>query len=553
MGNIDRKAFCPVRNRVSNGVCVAATLLMAGFICGCPGQFKLGRGAKELAPQTELGATIGSLVEVVTPQSIPVEGYGLVGGLNGTGSSECPPRIRVYLTQYILSQLPGQKIDVEKLIDSPNTAVVLVEGVMPSIPLKGQYFDVKVTALEGTRTTSLQGGWLYGADLNVAGSFGIAMKVMVDAEGPVFIDKIDTAEVNKRVGYILAGGKVLDDFKIALVVRKPDYRGTSDIRNRVNELFGGDIARAVSPGRIEVTVPDKYREQKEKFVSLIKATYLAQTPQVTEERVKAFVTRLAVSQDKDASEIALEAIGNESLSKLGVLLNSSDQQVRLRAARCMLNLGSDAGLDVLRKMAIEKGSACRLEALEAIVVGASRNDAVAVSRRLLYDEDFDISLAAYEQLRKLEDVAITREFIGRNFYLERIAQTGHKAIFVSRSGQPRIVIFGLPIRCRGNIYVQSADGNVIINAPAGQKDVTLLRKQPRRSGVIARMKSSFELADIIRALCEEPAEKSEEARRGLGISYDEMIALLKQMCDRGAVKADFLAGPLPKIGLTIKK
>lgn len=191
--------------------------------------------------------------------------------------------------------------------------------------------------------------------------------------------------------------------------------------------------------------------------------------------------------------------------------------------------------------------------LEAITAGASLIDATAVARKLLSDEDFNISLAAYEQLRKLEDISIIREFIGRDFYLEQIAQTGHKAIFVSRSGQPRIVIFGAPIRCRNNIFVQSADGNIIINAPAGQRKVTLIRKHPRRAGVIAKMESSFDLADIIRTLCEEPSEKTEEARRGLGVSYDEMTALLKQMCDRGAIKANFQAGPLPKIGAAIKK
>ena len=542
MGNINRKA-----------VYVTITLLVAGFICGCRGQFKLGGGVKKPAPPTDVGATIGSLVEVVTPPSIPVEGYGLVGSLNGTGSSECPPQLRAYLKRYILAQLPSQKIDVDKLIDSPNTAVVFIEGVMPSIPSKNQSFDVKVTALQGTRTTSLEGGWLYSAELKTVGSIGLATKLIADAAGPVFIDKITASDTDKRTGYILAGGRVLEDFRILLAVRKPDYRSTSDIRNRLNELFGADAARAVSPGRIEVTVPDRYREQKEKFVSLIKATYLTQTPQLTEERVKTFIRRLAVFQDKDESEIALEAIGNESISKLAVLLNSADERVRLRAARCMLNLGSDAGLDVLRQIAFNKGSACRLEALEAITAGASRGDAAVVSRKLLRDEDFNICLAAYEQLRKLEDIAVTQEFIRRNFYLEQITQTQHKVIFVSRSGQPRIVIFGAPIRCRDNTFVQSSDGNIIINAPAGQKDVTLTRKHPRRPSVAASMKSSFELGDIVRTLCEEPAEKGEEASRGLGVSYSEMTALLKQMCDRGAVKADFRAGPLPKIGTTIKK
>lgn len=541
MGNINRKA-----------ICVVMAVLVGGFICGCRGQLKLGWPTKKAAPVPDSGDTIGSLAEVVTPPSIPVEGYGLVGGLNGTGSSECPPQIRAYLTQYILAQLQGQKIDVEKFIDSPDTAVVRIEGVMPSMPLKNQSFDVKVTALGGTRTTSLEGGWLYKAELKPAGTFGINTKVMATAAGPAFIDKIDNSETDKRIGYILGAGKILEDGGITLIVRKPDYKSTSDIRNLLNGLFGESTARAVSPGRIELTVPAKYREQKEKFISLIKATYLTWTPQATEERIKVYIRQLAVSPDKDASEIALEAIGNESVGKLTVLLNSSDEQVRLRAARCMLNLGSDTGLDALRQIAFDRASACRLDAMEAITAGAGRSDAAVAARKLLSDGDFNISLAAYEQLRKIEDISVSQEFIGRTFYLEQIAQTRHKAIFVSRSGQPRIVIFGAPIRCRDNIFVQSSDGSIIINAQAGQRYVTVVRKHPKRPGVV-RMQSSFELDDIIRTLCEEPAEKTQEEHGGLGVPFDEMIALLEQMCDRGVVRADFRAGPLPKIGTTIKK
>ncbi|MHC4488160.1 MAG: hypothetical protein ACYSW7_03135 [Planctomycetota bacterium] len=94
--------------------------------------------------------------------------------------------------------------------------------------------------------------------------------------------------------------------------------------------------------------------------------------------------------------------------------------------------------------------------------------------------------------------------------------------------------------------MQSADGNITINAPAGQKYVSIMRKVPTRPGAIAQLTSSFELADIIRTLCEEP--RTEQGRGGLGVSYAEMMAILKQMYDKGAVKAEFRAGPLPKIG-----
>jgi len=214
----------------------------------------------------------------------------------------------------------------------------------------------------------------------------------------------------------------------------------------------------------------------------------------------------------------------------------------------MLNLGSDAGLATLREIAMDKGSAYRVEALESITTGARRNDAVRISQRLLRDDDFDMRLAAYEQLRKLDDIAVSQEVIADNFYLEQIVQTPYKSIFVSRSGQPRIVLFGAPIRCRDGVFVRSADGNITIDAPAGQEYVSVIRKHPFRPNVIPQLKSSFELDDIIRILCGKPLEEGERGRGGLGVSYADVIAFLKRMCDKGAVKAEFLAGPLPKIG-----
>ncbi|MFQ6036277.1 MAG: flagellar basal body P-ring protein FlgI [Sedimentisphaerales bacterium] len=526
---------------------LTVVLLIACFANGCGKRFRATGRSETFAPVTELGTTIGSLAEVVMPELVAVEGYGLVGGLNGTGSAECPPQIRTYLRQYILTQLPERKLDVEKFINSLDTAVVRVEGIIPTAALKHQYFDVRVVALPGTQTISLEDGWLYRAELKAKGTFGISTRVVANAEGPIFIDKIGTSTPDTRLGYILAGGSVLEEYKVNLVFHKQDYRIASLVRNRLDGRFGYGIAKAVSPSRIELKVPAKYKGQKQRFADIVKAMYLDYGPEITQERIKTFVRKLAVSEDKYESEVALEAIGNESLSKLSILLNSSDEEVRLRAARCMLNLGSDQGLQALREIALDEGSAYRVEALEAITTAARRNDAAAISRKLLRDQDFDMRLAAYEQLRKLGDTAVTQRLVARSFYLEQIAPTKHQAVFVSRSGQPRIVLFGAPIRCRDNIFVQSSDGNITINAPPGQKYVSIIRRHPRRSDVILQVKSSFELADIILTLCEEPLKKDKQARHGLGISYADMIALLKQVCDKGAVAAEFRAGPLPKI------
>jgi hypothetical protein len=529
--------------RANKTIVVIAVLLVGCFSGGC----KSGAKTNEFAMPEGLGASIGSLVEVVTPGLVPVEGYGMVGGLRGTGSGECPTRVRKYLEQYILKQLPEPRMDVDAFINSSDTAVVRVYGVMPTAVTQSRNFDVMVSALAGTQTTSLEGGWLYSTELKQLGRFGMATRIMGVSEGPVYIDTLESTRPDRRVGYVPGGGIALGDYPINLVLRKPEFKLTSALRNRLNGRFGPETAKALAVSRIELRVPAKYAKQPQRFISMVKALYLAETPELTKERIKTFVKMLAVSDDDGLSEIALETIGNESLDKLSALLNSGYERVRLQAARCMLNLGSDAGLETLRTIAMDKNSALRVEALEAIAGGARRNDTAAIGRRLLGDENFEIRLASYEQLRQIDDISVTRIPVARSFYLDQISQTQYKSIYVSRSGEPRIVLFGTPILCRDNMFIQSANGEITMDSRAGQQYVSLIRKHPTRPTVVGPIRCSQELGDIIQTLCEEPVKRTEQGRVGLGVSYAEMIGLLKQMCEKGAIEAEFKAGPLPSI------
>jgi hypothetical protein len=473
-----------------------------------------------------------------------------VGGLRGTGSSQCPPNVRLYLEQYLLKNLPGRK-NIGKLIDSPDTAVVYVYGTIPSIASKRDSFDIKVTALPGTETTSLEDGILWGADLRTKSRFASTTKVLAQAEGPIYIDKIDAIDkdksairmADKRSGFILAGGRVLDDYQLILLVRQKDYRLTSQMRDRINERFGNGTAKAMMPGQINLTIPPKYKQRKQKFISLVKATYFAEDNQTTNQRAEQFVKLLETSSNKDSIEISLEVMGRTAADKITSILNSADAEVRFRAARCLLNVGDDRGLEKLREIAFDKTSPYRKEAIEIIGTAVRRNDATAILRSLMRDDDFEIRLAAYEKLSKLDDISITRKLIGRNFYLEETAGTEQKSIYVSRSGRPYIILFGAPISCVDGSFVQSDDGNITINALPGADKVSLTRKVAGLPPIT--VESSHSLTDIIKTLCEE-ATVSKDSRRkpGLNIPYSDMAALLKKMCEKGALPADFRAGKL---------
>jgi hypothetical protein len=409
---------------------------------------------------------------------------------------------------------------------------------------KNQRFDVRVTALPGTQTTSLEGGWLYGVDLVEARQVGIGIKPLATAEGPVFTDSAlpgspesGRGGQDPRTGYVLGGGSVVEEYKVNLALRLPDYRIVSQIRNRINERFGYEIAVALAPGSIELRIPTKYLDAKGRFIQLVRATYLVGSPELTEKRIMTHIEKLAGSKDKGASEIALEAIGNAALPKLAALLNSSDPEVRFRAARCMFNLGDQKGRETLWGIVTDKESSYRLEAVEALVNTSAGQDVTSMLQSLLRNDDLSIRLIAYENLVRLKDASVSRKLIANSFYLDQVTQTGKPAILVSRRIQPRVALLGSPIYCRSNVFIETHDGTITINVPAGEKYATIIRKHPRRPDTIIHLKSSLDLADIIETLCREPLTPTAQGGPGLGVPYSTLVGLLNKMVDSGAVQA----------------
>jgi flagellar basal body P-ring protein FlgI len=531
-------------------IIVAATLFLIVVLSCTSGT----RKKPQLADLSEgLERTIGSITEVVAYQPVPVEGYGLVAGLAGTGSSECPRPIREYLKQYILRNLPELgKVNADDLINSKDTAVVKIYGLIPPVASKGQRFDVVAMTLEGTQTTSLSGGRLYTAELSPYTGWQKSSRILASAQGPILIDKIDSKKPDERMGYVLGGGSVGDNYRIALSLTQKDYKLANLIRSKLNQRFGAGTADAVSAGLIYLNLPDEYKGQKEKFISLVKAMYIAEKEPSIELRISNLIRELAAGENKEAAEAGLEVIGKRSLKKLPALLNSINEKVRFRAARCMLNLGDERGLGTLREIALNGPEELRVEAINAIGQAAKLNDATAIIKELVNDKDFDVRMAAYDNLARLDDISITRRAVGGNFYLETIQRDGPKAVYISRHLEPKIVLFGGRIRCQQDIFIESEDGSIVIDAPEGRGFVSVMRKHPKRNTLMGPLKSSFELTDIIKTLGEEPVQRNEMRRIGLGVPYSEVVSILQKMCEKGAVMAEFHIGPPPNLSLNIK-
>jgi hypothetical protein len=529
--------------------CVTLAFLASTF--GCAG----GKAAKsqKAADSNAINDTIGMYAEIFASDVIPVSNYALVGGLNGTGSSECPTQIREELKKHILQRLKGAKVDIDALINSPDTAVVVVEGMIPPAASKKQRFDLRVIALQGTQTTSLEGGWLYSIDLFDTQQGGTSIRPLATAEGPVFVDSTTSDSQDRRIGYVLGGGSVIEEYKVNLAIRVPDYLIANQIRNRINERFGYETAVALAPGNIELRVPAKYIDAKGRFIQLVRATYLFDSPEFAAKRLMTNIEKLAGSKDKNPSEIALEAMGNIAVPKLAALLNSSDPEVRFRAARCMFNLGDPKGKEALWSMVTDKSSPYRIDAISALAGASAGQEATSMFRSLLRDDELAARLIAYDKLVRLKDTAVSRKLVANSFYIDQVTEAGKPAILISRRDQACVAILGAPIYCRSNTFIETADGTITINVPAGEKYATIIRKHPKRTDTIIQLKSSLDIADIIETLCREPLAPTAEGGPGLGVPYSTLVGLLNKMVDSGAIGAEFYAGPFPKSMPIIKK
>ncbi|HEG44147.1 MAG TPA: hypothetical protein ENH94_08885 [Phycisphaerales bacterium] len=523
----------------------SAILILAAVISGCQDPDK-NADFDSLTMPVDLNTDIGSVALFHEFDAVNITGFGIVANLPGTGSAECDPDLRPVLAKYIRQQMGGKvKIDAHRFISSPNTAVVRVDGTIPSVAVEGQKFDITVTALSSTQTTSLDGGTLYTTKLMQRQgyvSFSQFGKTLATAAGPIYIDKLGDTKVNLKSAYIIGGGTVKMPVKLSLFLRNPNFMMSNAVRNRINERFGPKTARAVSAGEIQIKFPPEYNHQKARFLEMIRSLYLTNDRQTQTKRIKQLVDQLRTAKNKLKSEIALEAIGRTALDDLVGLLDDPDESVRFFVARCMLRIGDNRSPATLREIIADRNSRYRLAAVNAIGSGARRNDAIAILSTVLGDDDFAIRFAAYEQMVKLEDISVSQTPIAGGFTVDNVLHSGKKIIYASRSGSAKVVLFGAPIYCEKDIFVETEGGEIVINGVPGEKYVSLMRKHPQKPTLIGPLKSTFNVKDIIKTLCRRAGRSENKTLRpGLGVSYSEMLALLQQMCQSGAIKAEFIA------------
>ncbi|MBN2511824.1 MAG: flagellar basal body P-ring protein FlgI [Sedimentisphaerales bacterium] len=528
-----------------------SAMVAVGCLLASCGKKKMDAAAE---PQVNLNTTVGQLVQITYNPSVPVRGYGMVSGLWGAGSSECPPQLRLELEKYIWQKMPNASPgEIREFIESTDTAIVEIIGEIPPLSMVADRFDIQIVPLLKTQTISLRGGHLFTSDLKEMSrmqTFSQFSKTIGIAEGQIFTST--DPETKKERYYIFNGGIASLKTPITLSLNQSSFRASNAIRNRINERFGTLTANAISSTDIQITIAPQYRNRRQDFLSMLGLLYLSEDESLRTQRIDFLCEQLIDPAKAAESELALEAIGRPCLSKLAILLEeNNDSTVRFHAARCMLNIGDNRGISALRSIALDDKSSLQIKAIKSLS-NAKLKEIEPFLSQLLANDKIDVRLAAYQQLLEHNSIFVKRIPVGTDFFVDLVNAPGRKLIYALQKEHAGLVLFGAPIICQKDLFLDK--GNVMINARPGDKYVSLVRRHPARPKLVGPLLSSFHVEDIIRTLGHAPEiDKEKYPWPGLGINYSEILDIVELMCHDGLIPAEFIHGPLSEAGAFLEK
>ncbi|MBM44491.1 MAG: hypothetical protein CMJ36_05715 [Phycisphaerae bacterium] len=506
-------------------------------------------------------------------QPIVVRGYGLVVDLNGTGSSDIPPAVRAHMVDIMDRQGVGQisynagGITPEQLLNSPDTAVVIVEGVIPpasvgrltppsiagrtSDGIPGTIFDLRVFADPNTGTTSLEGGRLYTTDLRpgpiVVGSRQAT--ILAKGKGSIFINPFtnpngqSSASVNQLTGRILNGGEVMEDMPLKLMLMEPSHTRVRIIQDAVNRRFpqeSGQLdptAKGASDSIIELNVPPSMRNDTENFVQLVMHVTLRQA---NAESVALSTQKLLLSDVENASTAYWRwcAIGDRSLPLVRELYDDPEEQPRLAALRTGAFLGDPIVGKHLRQLGTDGDLGQRLEAAELMKSLPQDPRTDRTLREMLNDEDVEVRLRAYEALAERNDPLMKRTSVGGKFMLDQV-DSKYPMVYISQSKMPRIAIFGEALTIEQPITMGAWENRLLIQDSRDSDDKIEVRYRPARGGGARILEADITVGEFIESLAHRP--DSDDPRPGLNLTYSETVGAIHAVWNQGYLASDFKA------------
>ncbi len=548
-------------------LCLCAMLAGCGDVRSVFGiKAKKTREKSRIIIPAHIKGTVAEYATLIGSQ-VPLQTHGLVIALGDNGSSEVPTNLRKPITKYLLRsglqsyRLGTESLTPERVLADKDTSVVLVGGSAPLGAPVGATFDVFVASLPQTQTRSLDGGLLMPIELSVAfggrthsrnqtHSWGIAA-------GPIFVNPfidptnpLDAAKL--KTGRIIGGGKITISRAVRLQLHRPDYQLADRIRRailnrfeREQDLLLAKVAKAKNRSTIELRVPPEYRYDYRHFLDLVMhlpVRFGSGSPEAHARRIAAQMELPTANHHELA--LVWEAMGREVVPLARELYESNNQAAAFYAARTAVRLGDSFAEDVILRFATTAGSPYQIQAIRQLAQDKRIVRATNVLRKLLDDSNERVRIAAYEALRKRRDSSTVRTIdVAEQFQIDLVSTTRDYTIYVAQTGKPRIALFGKNMTVHRQVYFESPDELVTINAFADSKKLMMFRKIPHIGRTSEPFYVDFAVSSMIQTLGSLPRHGADGKIMGLGLTYSQIVGVLYRMCKQGDISAKFILQP----------
>jgi len=474
---------------------------------------------------------------------VEVQAVGLVTGLRGTGSDPQPSHQR----EALIADMRARGVEnPNAVLASPDTAIVLVRGLLRPGIQKGDPFDLEVRVPSASETTSLRGGWLLPTELRELAVLDRVRSghVLAKAAGPIMVDpSAEGKENHVRMsrGRILGGGVALKSRPLGLVL-KPERQSvlhSARIETAVNKRFYSTfrgarmgVAKAMTHEYVELRVHPRYEDNIERYVQVVRSIAVRTSEAKRQKQLALLEEQLLDPISSSRAAWQLEAIGHESVDVLRKGIASENPEVRFHAAEALAYLDQREAAEPLGQIARQQ-PAFRVFALAAL---SGMDDLAAADqlRELLNGSSAETRYGAFRALWAMRrtDPSVTGESLGGQFSYHVLDTAGAPMIHVTRSQRPEIVLFGKDQRLAPPFALEAGNQIMVVSTDAGEVAVSRFTVNAMDQKRIV----SSRVDDVIRAIVE------------LEGTYPDIVQALQEARDKGALVSRFEVDALPEAG-----
>jgi Flagellar P-ring protein len=542
---------------VPAAACAAGLLLLA--LSGCFTPQVLRPQAAEETERDRYGVkSLGTLFQVGSIEPKPVGGIGLVTGLDGTGGDSPHDENRTTLEKYLRQKGCN---NVNQILNSGETALVIVSGKIPIGAHADDHFDVEVTLPHGSKATSLRGGVLEDCILStyeygrsaMDGAVGtIKGHPIARAKGPLQLSlgQADGNEDAERLTHanVWMGGQTRVDNPLTLFLNEGQQfvRISNMVATRINEALPGALndsskQLAVPANKVAVTlnVPPAYKLNIPHYLRVVRLIPLQPgDDKATGENGQPRSYRQRLAEDlldparTVTSALRLEALGEKSIPALKQGLESQHPLVRFCSAESLTYLGNPSGAKELGDT-VEKQPFLRSYALAAL---ASLDESVMrFTLQQLVDKGVahETRYGAFRGLRALDpNYPFTKgEELNKAFWLHCLAPNTEPLVHVCTLKRSEIVLFGTEPRFQPPFAFES---NGYTLTAGEHDDHCVVTYVPNRGEPIQRP-CSFEIKAVLHVLTQ------------LGATYPEVVDMLIEAGNCKRLNCSLALNALPQV------